>query len=238
MILSILLACAAPTGDSAAPPWAPPEGGPILLEARDGVTLAADWYPHPEQSAPAVVLVHMHPPGGWDRQSWPSGLIEGLGEAGWSVMVIDRRGAGESEGDPDEAWLGEWGRYDVEAAALRITGDGYERVAVLGASNGTTSMIDYAAWASGEGLPAPIALAYLSGGAYTETNTDLSDVPVVPSAFVYDTAEAEWPEQWTAAHPEWSHHPIPRAGHGTHMLTGRAAEEAEQVLIDFFSAQL
>ena len=218
--------------------WTMPPGGVLSLETRDGVTLAADYYPVEDASAGAVVLLHMNPLGGFQRKDWPVDFIEAINGAGWAVLNLDRRGSGDSEGNPSEAINGEGGRYDVEAAVLQVTGDGYDRVVIFAASNGTTSMIDYAAWAGGEGLPEPVALAFLTGGTYTETNTDMDDVPVLPALFAYADNEAGWSVQFEDDHPDaWSFHELPAAGHGTFMLSGDQAGILTDLLIGFVQAQ-
>ena len=138
------------TGDPAA--WTPPEGGVISLLTRDGVTLAADYYPAPSRERGGDP--HPHAPARrLDARDWPPELVSAYTDAGLAVLAFDRRGAGDSEGDPDDAWLGECGRYDVEAAVLRVTTDGYVGAQLVGASNGTASMIDYAAWAGTRDCP-------------------------------------------------------------------------------------
>jgi pimeloyl-ACP methyl ester carboxylesterase len=222
------------TATDTGPAWTAPEGGVIELVTRDGVTLAADYYPASSPERGAVVLLHMHPPGGFTRADWPQDLISAYGDAGLAVLAIDRRGAGDSEGDPNDAWKGEWGRYDVEAAVLRVTADGYGAVQLVGASNGTTSMIDYAAWAAGEALPVPTSLGYLTGGAYTETNRSMNAVPVLPSTFIYGDAEDAWSERFVdEAPPEWSFHEIAGGAHGTEMFDGSEADEVIGILSDF-----
>src|SRR5690606_20124682 len=126
--LLLLVACGAEEGP---PPWTPPEGGEITLETRDEITLAADYWPAETQEPGAVVLIHMHPPGGWNRTNWTTALVDRYVAAGLTVLAIDRRGAGESEGSPDDAWNGEWGRYDVEAAVARVVADGYAQVQLV-----------------------------------------------------------------------------------------------------------
>ena len=220
------------------PVWTAPEGGVIELLTRDGVTLAADYYPAPSPERGAVVLIHMHPPGGFTRADWSQDLIAAYEAEGLTVLAFDRRGAGDSEGDPNDAWFGEWGRYDVESAVLRATDDGYAGVQLVGASNGTASMIDYAAWSEGEGLPVPTALVYLTGGSYTETNTQMNAVPILPSSFIYGQAEDAWSESVaTSAPAEWSFHEIADGAHGTEMFDGPEAEQVIELLSDFATDQ-
>jgi pimeloyl-ACP methyl ester carboxylesterase len=226
------------TDTGTTPEWSPPEGGVIELVTRDGVTLAADYYPAPSQDRGAVVLIHMHPPGGFTRADWPQELVAAYGAEGLTVLAFDRRGAGDSDGDPNDAWFGEWGRYDVESAVLRATRDGYEDVQLVGASNGTASMIDYAAWAEGEDLPVPTTLAFLTGGTYTETNTAMAAVPILPSSFIYGDAEDAWSESVATSAPSaWSFHEIADGAHGTEMFDGPEAEQVIELLSDFAADQ-
>jgi pimeloyl-ACP methyl ester carboxylesterase len=214
--------------------WAPPGSGEITLTTRDEVSLVADYYPAEVAGSPALLLLHMNPSGGFDRSNWPADFIATFTDAGWTVLNLDRRGSGDSEGIPREAYTGEKGRYDVEAAALKLEEDGYSSLFILGASNGTTSMIDYAAWAADDdALPDPVALGFLTGGGYTETNTTMSAAPVLPSIFIYADNEADWSVGYIDDSSLWSFHELPAAGHGTQMLGGSASEEVTSLLADF-----
>ncbi len=219
-------------GDDDTSSWEPPEGGVIQLEARDGVMLEADYYPSTTEGATAFVLLHMYAVY-YDRTGWPLDFIETLTGHGWAVIVPDRRGAGNSEGDPEESWNGEKGKWDVEACVLRLQEDGYADLAIVGASNGTTSMIDYAVWAPEEGLPEPVLLGYMTGGTYTIANTWMSNVPAVPSVFTYSTDEAAWSEGQMDLDPgTWAFHEYPGGDHGTLMFS--AAPEVADDLEMFF----
>ncbi|CAN0456246.1 unnamed protein product, partial [Ectocarpus fasciculatus] len=88
----------------------------ISLETRDGVALVADYYPAEAAGASALLLLHMNPSGGFTRADWPSDLIGPFVDDGWTVLNLDRRGSGGSDGAARDAHTGEWGRYDVEAA--------------------------------------------------------------------------------------------------------------------------
>lgn len=201
-----------PTGE-----WSAPEGGVITLEARDGTKLEADYYPQSEPS-PALVLLHMIPPSN-DRSTWPTSFIDAMFDLGFTVLVVDRRGAGGSEGDPVDAYNGPKGRTDVEACAVRLTDDGYGPLSIIGASNGTTSMIDYAIWAPSQGLPEPVALGFMTGGTYTETNEVMEDLPQIPSVFTFSTAERAWSEDQRPLDPgTWSWLEYPEGDHGTRMF--------------------
>jgi len=197
------------------------------LTTRDGVALEADLYLAPS-GAPAVVLLHMIPPH-FERSSWPVPFIEGLVASGWSVVVVDRRGSGASEGEPKQAYEGEWGRYDVEAAVKRLSAHGVRSFALIGASNGTTSMIDYAVWAKAEGLPVPAFLGFMTGGNYTENQTDMAAVASFPAAFTYSTEEREWSAAQQARAAHWTFHEYPDGAHGTKMF-GVQAQVADDLI--------
>ncbi|MCO4748341.1 MAG: alpha/beta fold hydrolase [Proteobacteria bacterium] len=195
-----------------------PTGGVVTLTTRDGVQLEADLYAA-EAGAPAVVLLHMTP-ACCDRTDWPASFIDRLGEQGWAVLVPDRRGSGASGGVGEEAYLGDLGRNDVEAAVAKLAED-YGPIAVIGASNGTTSMIDYASWAPGEGLVEPAILGFMTGGTYTENQTAMGDwLTSTPAFFTFSTDERDWSitqqERKSAA---WTFFEYPTGDHGTRMFT-------------------
>ena len=200
MTLLMLLACgekdalvhdSSPTVDTEV--WSTPDGGVIELTTSDDVTLVADYYPADQAGAPAVILLHMIPPS-WDRTSWPLDFIEMLSEQGWTVLVPDRRGAGDSGGTATNAYSGPKGKYDAEACVKRLVDDGYGPIAVIGASNGTTTALDYTIWSQTDetDLPTPSALGFMTGGSYTEAQNSMSDLGDIPSIFTYSTEERSW----------------------------------------------
>jgi pimeloyl-ACP methyl ester carboxylesterase len=227
------IACAPAQDSDPGTPWVAPAGGVISLTTRDKIRLEADYLPADRAGAPAVVLLHMIPPSN-NRTGWPSSFRDALHAEGWSVLSLDRRGAGGSEGVAEDAYLGEKGRWDVEAAALRLQADGFGPLAVIGASNGTTSMLDYAVWAPGEGLPSPVGLAWLSPGPYTEAQTSLDALPPTPSAFLYPPGERAWPESKQALNPgSWTFKSYADGAHGTLMLGTAVGPEVQADLITF-----
>lgn len=246
VLLSLLLsACASPeagddsgTNGGRTTGWQPPGAGVVTLTTRDGVDLEADYTPASAQGRPGVVLLHMIPPNN-DRTNWPDDFIAALTAMDWAVLNLDRRGAGGSEGSPTDAYEGEAGRYDVEAAFSRLAADGYGAVGVMGASNGTTSMIDHAAWAAAEGLPRPVVLAFLTGGTYTENQTSMDLVVDLPAVFAVQSSENAWTEEQRDRDPgTWSFHEYLGAGHGTQMLDSDYGEELTEVLRGAFEAVL
>jgi pimeloyl-ACP methyl ester carboxylesterase len=170
----------------------------------------------------------MTPRGPWTRTDWPDPFVESLHAQGLAVIRIDRRGAGESGGNADDAFDGETGRYDVEAAVQYLAANGLGKLAVVGASNGTTSLVDYAVWAEGENLPAVAAMAFMSPGSYTENQTAFADVPQVPALFQYPSNESAWPETQQAAAPDlWTFTEYTGTAHGTQLFADNDATAAE-----------
>jgi pimeloyl-ACP methyl ester carboxylesterase len=236
MVLSMLLAC---RQDEEPPlseqtPWTPPGSGVITLTTRDEVQLEADYYPQPSQDAPGIVLLHMVPPSN-DRSNWPIPFRMALYDAGFSVLVVDRRGAGGSGGEATDAYEGPKGKNDVEACALRLADDGYGDLYLLGASNGTTSMLDYTVWAPGEALPVPLGLGFMTGGTYTENQNEVSELPeALPAVFTYSTEERAWSaDQQALGRAAWVFHEYADGDHGTRMF--EAAPEVESDLLAFFT---
>ncbi len=213
----------------------PMGGGVVELETRDGITLVADAYPG-DPGAPGIVLLHMIPPGN-DRTTWPADFIDTLHAHGWSVLVVDRRGAGDSGGAAEDAYEGEKGRYDLEAAALWLRDSGAGPLAAIGASNGTTTVLDYAVWADGEGLPPLVAAGLMTGGTYTENNESFSDMPEIPTVFTFSTAERAWSaDQQGGAPASWAFEEYADGDHGTRMVD--AAPEVTADLDAFLALHL
>jgi len=205
-----------------------PEAGVISLETRDGVTLVADYAPV-GASGPAIVLLHMIPPH-WDRTSYPADFIATLNAEGWTVLNVDRRGSGDSGGTPEDAYDGPNGKWDAEAAVQQLTEDGFGPIGIVGASNGTTTALDYAVWSAGDGASegaTPVSwLVFMTGGTYTESQFRVERADTVPVLFTFSTEERGWSvgqeEHNTGA---WSFEEYADGDHGTKMFdTSHAAE--------------
>ena len=224
------------TGTTTAADCEAVEPSVVDLTTRDGVSLVGDLYTAGGADRPGFVLLHMIPPS-YDRTGWTRSFIDRLSAACWNAIAIDRRGAGESGGTARDAYTGEYGRYDVEAAVKRLQDEGLASLAVIGASNGTTSMIDYSVWAAGEGLPEVAALGFMTGGTYTEAQTAMGDVPKVPAIFTYSTGERDWSVNQQPLDPgTWSFQEYAEGDHGTKMFS--AAPEVEEDLEGFFAGVL
>jgi len=217
--------------------FTPPDEMVITVETRDGVMLEGDLYPTGIEGGPAVLLLHMIPPGN-DRTNWPTDFIDLLVAQGWAVLALDRRGAGGSDGVAQEAYEGDNGKFDAEAATLALIDGGYGDLAIIGASNGTTSLLDYTVWAGGEGLPVPVAIGFMTGGGYTETQNDMELLDSsIPAVFTYSTAERAWSEeQRPLDQGSWSFLEYDGGAHGTSMFSAKPRVKGD--LIDFLQKSL
>ncbi|HJL14463.1 MAG TPA: hypothetical protein RMH99_02335 [Sandaracinaceae bacterium LLY-WYZ-13_1] len=234
-----------PTGGDAGSPAdaGPPDGGAaceavdgevVSFGTEDGLTLEADRYV-PEGAAPGgagAVLFHMIPPFN-DRTNYPLTFIDALTDRGIVVLNVDRRGAGGSEGEPMDAYVGPDGKLDVAAAVgfLLATDCAPDpaRLGLVGASNGTTSVLDYTVFAAGDAdAPSPAAIVFLTGGGYTENQNRVADhrdvLDPMPIQFVYSTAEAGWSVGFEPGAPEiWRFDEYADGDHGTTMFSAAPA---------------
>jgi len=202
----------------------------VTFATADGVDLVADYLPAQDPGMGAVVLFHMAPPSN-DRAGFPAHVRAAVGE-GFNVLNVDRRGAGESGGNAGDATQGAMARWDMEAAVWFLTDP--ERVCpvdpahvvMVGASNGTTSVMDYVVEHDVD-LPDPSGLVWMSPGTYTEENHRVLDnrgaLDALPILWLYPEDEP-YSDQWTAtAAPEWTFH-RDGAEHGTDMFDGGELE--------------
>ncbi len=109
----------------------------VTLHTSDGFELAA-WYV-PSASHTAVITV---PGSGGDRRGGILSRTLMLARGGLGVLSYDPRGAGDSEGRPENlGWT--WHR-DVEAAVAFLERRGITRIGVLGLSTGAEVAIETA----------------------------------------------------------------------------------------------
>ena len=197
----------------------------ISLETRDGVVLEADYISAFEEDRPGIVLLHMNPESN-DRSNWPESFVSKLADRNYAVLVPDRRGAGNSEGVAQDSFQGESGKYDVEACVSYLEEAGVRSVSIVAASNGTTSALDYAVWAPGEALPEPLSMVFMTGGNYTENNTEMTELTAEKLLFTYSTEEKGWSEMQQAVDPgSWTFMEYGGGGHGTRMFDAIPASE-------------
>jgi hypothetical protein len=228
-------------GGADAESCAPTYAEVVTLTTVDGVALEGDLYTTGKPSGAAVVLLHMIPPFN-NRKGYPKEFIDALLAQGLSVLNIDRRGAGGSGGVAEDAYLGPLGKWDPRAAVELLTAlpcaPHPDRIGVVGASNGSTSAYDFAAWAwsaeNDAAVAKPHALVFLSGGQYTENQTPIDPAQqpwaaALPFAFHYPPVEAEWNQALQRGAPAtWSFEQHTPGAHGT-LLFGSNPEISAKV---------
>jgi dienelactone hydrolase len=215
----------------------------VTLKTSDNVTLAADHCNSGKPGSPAVVLLHMIPPH-HDRTNYPESFRRKLADKGLEVLSIDRRGAGDSQGVAKEAYTGPNGVLDVQAALSWLaanTDADLSSWGCVGASNGTTSCLDYTAHAGkAEAITGPSALVFMTGGKYTETQTALagSAATSVPVLFTFNGKEEEWSVgQKAVEHSgDWRFQAYEPGGHGTRVFAPNP--EAMNDVANFLAASL
>lgn len=177
-------------------------GKELRLTTEDGVELKAVHYSNGVPGARSVVLLHMIPPR-FDLNNYTPEFIQTLRDRGFDVINVNRRGAKGSQGNAQDAYEGPKGWLDAKAGVEFLLDSPCKnpgtRMAMIGASNGSTTMIDYNIHAQkpehGD-LPAAQAMVFLSGGSYTENQhrigEQLGALGSIPAYFAYPTEEAEW----------------------------------------------
>ncbi len=215
----------------------------VKVPTPDGLTLVADHCPAREAGAPVAILLHMIPPH-HDRTNYSRAVRSQLVDAGIEVLNLDRRGGGDSPGVAKEAYTGPKGIEDVQGAVdwLRAHSKAdLSKWACVGASNGTTTCLDYAvAAAEVEGRQAPTALVFLTGGGYTENQNALkgSVVEHLPVLFTYGDDEKDWSEAQKAYGNAdlWRFQKYVLGGHGTKLFDRHP--EAVRAVADFLTKEL
>ncbi|GEM_PF-2430627 len=197
------------------------------LVTDDAVALIADTYMLGQVGAPAVVLLHMIPPNN-SKANFPGSFVELLTARGFNVVNVNRRGAPGSEGVATEAYIGPNGKWDVKAAYDYLTDHPCQvpagQIVVIGASNGTTSALDFSLYAAGEdSVEQPRGLVFLSAGGYTggnqgglQTNMAALGHPIL---FNYPSAETAYNEAVSGWAPAaWNFQEYAPGAHGTGMF--------------------
>ncbi|MBI3696360.1 MAG: alpha/beta hydrolase [Acidobacteria bacterium] len=110
----------------------------LWLRAADGVRLHAWWIPAPEAR---VATLYLHGNGG--NLTFRADAMQAIPSAGSSLLMLDYRGYGRSQGSPSEKGL----YADAEAGYQHLLAAGYapERIVVYGESLGTAVAVDLAA---------------------------------------------------------------------------------------------
>jgi pimeloyl-ACP methyl ester carboxylesterase len=210
----------------------------VTVPTSDNIALQADYYPSGIVDGPAVVLLHMIPPH-FDRSSYPKPFIDKLLTAGFSVINLDRRGAGGSKGKASDAYDGTGGSLDVQAAVTFLAAQqckfASDRLVLIGASNGTTSVYDYAIAASKSAtLVRPSAMILLSPGDYTENQNKfalaVSTFATMPMLFAFPHEEAAWNKKVQAnATASWKFKEYTPGAHGTKLFDSDPSSMSEVV---------
>jgi pimeloyl-ACP methyl ester carboxylesterase len=181
-----------------------------------------------------------------NRSNWPPEFRSKLVAAGISVLAFDRRGAGNSEGEAKDAYLGPKTALDLQAA-LDWLGSAADprpdnsRWVALGASNGTTTCLDWlVANASRPAALLPRALVFMTGGPYTEAQNKLRGSPAesVPLLFTFDGKESGWSlaQREGKPPPRWQWQQYDPGGHGTRVF--RSNPESMDAVASFVQSQL
>ncbi len=206
----------------------------VTFNTADDVRLEADYVPSGTVGGKAAVLLHMIPPSN-DRTNYPPAFVEALSEAGYTVLNVDRRGAGNSAGTAKDAYEGPAGKEDALAAVAFLGSSACAvppgEIVVFGASNGTTTALDYAVVAPTR----PKALVFLSPGGYTENQTTVAEhrelLGAMPVFLGYPDSERTWPQaQREHAGEGWVFEQYDGGGHGTRLF-----ESSPQVTADLLA---
>lgn len=218
----------------------------VTFETKDGVMLEADLHATGKPNGPVAILLHMIPPH-HDRSNYPQAFVDALLRKGVSVLNVDRRGAGQSKGHPKAAYSGPKGKLDAQAARdfLHAHPCRFDTTSmiIVGASNGTTTTLDYTLAAHQEDSPyeVPKGLVFLTGGKYTENQNAIKDhratLDKLPILFVFSKEERAWSVGFQAdASSQWLFKEYAEGAHGTKMFGVRP--EAIEVVATWIAAQL
>lgn len=112
------------------------ESESVTLQAADGISLAGDFYPSSEESAPLIIALHMLN----SNRSAYAPIIPDLQAAGYAALNIDLRGHGDSSGARDwdlaiddvAAWIA-WGAANGHIGARGLV--------IMGASIGANAAL-------------------------------------------------------------------------------------------------
>jgi uncharacterized protein len=114
----------------------------VSFKSRDGLTLTGWWFPAPGAATKAAVMVHGKDQNRIDSSFDPGRIARFLLADGWSVLLFEMRGHGQSDG---LRWgLGEYEPNDILGAidlAAQKIGQPRGRVATIGESMGGGSVL-------------------------------------------------------------------------------------------------
>ncbi len=227
---------APPVSDSAAVACPAGESLAIDLTTDDDVVLIADLYVSQNPlGGPAVILLHMIPPSN-TKANYPVAFAEALQDRGFTVLNVNRRGAPGSGGNAMDAYVGPLGKLDAKAAYDYLKSEcGMSWYSIIGASNGTTTTVDFAVHAAETAtIDVPASIIGLSGGSYTESQNSIAGNMVsLPAGalFAYPSSEATWNEGIQGIAPNWEFIEYSPGAHGTGLITTNP--EITDAILDF-----
>ncbi len=202
----------------------------VTFTTSDDVTLEADLTLTGDAADPVAILFHMIPPSN-TRTNYPAEFIAALTSRGVNVLNVDRRGAGGSSGVAAEAYTGPTAKIDAQAAFDFLAAHSCvntSRFVLVGASNGTTTALDYTVAAeTDDAYPLPSGLVFLTGGGYTESQNRIADhralLEPLPVTFMWAENEAPantWATGFQADAPDgWAFLSYAEGDHGTRNFT-------------------
>lgn len=206
----------------------------ITFSAQDGIQLAADYWPAQTANRGVVILLHMIPPT-YNRTSYPERVRKAIHDLNLNVFNIDRRGAGASKGKAQDAYQGPSGALDLEKAFAYLADTtqhncavNLKNVTLMGASNGTTSALDYTVK---NGVQRPASLIWLSPGAYTENQNKIQDnlniLNALPVLTIHPASEPWIKQNTPAGATQWKVVELANGKHGTNNFD-KTANETQQ----------
>ena len=178
----------------------------------------------------AVVFAHMYPN---DQRAWWD-FAAGGGGQGYAALTFDFRGYGETGGDKDIAVIDR----DLIAAVRYLREQGFERIALVGASMGGTAALKVAARDEFDGLVAGVVAVSAPEsfrGLVAREDVGNIDVPMLFVASEGDGSAVDSLESLYERASGFKERQVYSGdAHGTELLEGAHADEFKTLLLDFF----
>lgn len=235
VLLSLVLACSDSPGPTTTPgaARAATDATTVTFPAADGMPLDGRLFTPAEGTDRLIVLLHMY---STDQTAWFEAARH-LSELGFAALTFDFRGYGTSGGEQDAGAA----VTDLEGALAWAAAQGFQRVALVGASMGGTAAIV----AAGQAAEAPPPLSV--DGVFTlsapaefldldaEAVVGSIAVPLWTLAAEGDTSAAHAVESFAERADLDTHHryELPGAEHGTDLIGGEHRDEVYTLLGEF-----
>lgn len=209
-------------------PWPTPElrEDEVAFQASDGVVIIATLR---GDGPVGVVLAHMN---GGQASDWDP-LTDALVDEGYRVLALNLRGNGRSQPPMDSARL----PLDVEAGANYLLDAGAERVVLVGASMGGTTVLEAA------GAVRPASIVVMAAPRVFEglelTEAELAEL-TMPKLFVtaeHDALRDSFEEIVAGAAPPIDEAVYPGIEHGTRLFSGNHAADVIERIVTFIQEQ-